>query len=216
MNWALLFIAVLGALAPASTRAQVDTPIDAIRRLHGMAACVVYQNSSSSGILAVAPGSEAERALLSWIVPGCVMNIHGMGFDYQPQMLRGAIAEEVLRLGDNNRSDGRRMRWVAPFSGLTEADIGALDERGRAALQALDLAQCIEAAAPDAVAALLNTRPTDAPEERAFQALSPHLGPCLPAGAQITISRPLLRGVLAEAAYRAAYAASRRAGGPNP
>lgn len=209
MKGFLHVIAALGGLISVAAPAQVDTRIDAIREMHHVAHCVVYNDSSASSILGVAPGSAAEHALLrrfgSRRCAGAVYDL-----TYSPQLLRGAIAEEVLRLGDNNRSDGRRMRWAAPFPSLTEADIAALDERGRASLQALDFAQCIHAAAPVAVQTLLNTFPTEAPEDRAFQELAPHFGPCLQTGARMTIAKPQLRGFLAEASYRAAYASAQQ------
>lgn len=205
----LHFIAALGGLISVSAQAQVDTRIDAIREMHDVAHCVVYNDSSASSILGVAPGSTAEYALLRRLASRrCAGAVYDL--TYSPQLLRGAIAEEVLRLGDNNRSDGRRMRWAAPFPTLTEADIAGLDERGRASLQALDFAQCIHAAAPASVQMLLNTFPTEAPEERAFQELAPHFGPCLQAGARMTIAKPQLRGFLAEASYRAAYVSAQR------
>lgn len=209
MRRLLPIIAAFGGLAATGARAEIDTTADAIRALHGQAECIVYRNSDASGIVGVAPGSQAERTLLRRLLPGCIGGAYHL--DAQGQLLRGAIVERVLRLDDNNRGDGRRMRWVPPFTGLSEADVAALDERGRAALRALDFAQCVQAAGPDAVQALLDTRPTYSPEGDAFQQLAPLLGPCLPAGVEITISRPQLRGFLAEAAYRAAYAAHRRA-----
>lgn len=208
MRALLLLIFVCGGLLSAAARAQTDTPDDAIRAMHGRAACIVYRSASASDILGVAPGSEAERRLLRGLSSGCIGGAYFL--DLGPMLMRGAIAEEVLRVGDNNRSNGRRMRWVPPFTGLSQAEIAALEERGRAALRALDFAQCIQAAAPDAVQALLATAPTYSPERDAFQALASFLGPCLPAGAQIAISRPQLRGLLAEAAYRATYAARHR------
>ncbi len=211
----LLFVAAIGGVVSAPLRAQVDTQADAIRAMHRVAACLVFNESSISGILAVPPGSAAERALLRLATPYCTGNVIGISLVYRSQMLRGTIAEEVLRLGDNNRTNGRRMRWVAPFTALSAADVAALDERGRLALGALDLAQCVQAAAPNEVQALLNTRPTDPPEGDAFRQLSPFFGPCLEAGAQVTISRPQLRGFLAEAAYRAAFAAGTRSGSPH-
>jgi hypothetical protein len=102
------------------------------------------------------------------------------------------------------------MRWVAPFTALGASEVAALDQQGHLALGALDLAQCVYAAAPDKVSALLKTVPTYAPEQKAFRQLSPVLGPCLQDGAQITISLPQLRGFLAEAMYRAIYAAGGR------
>jgi hypothetical protein len=203
-----LILAGLSGLVSSAARAEVDTTADAIRMMHRQASCIVYRASKASRIVAVPPGSQAERRLLNDLQAGCIGGPYFI--DAERQLRRGAIVEEVLRLGDDNRSDGRRMRWVAPFTALGAPEVAALDPQGRSALAALDLAQCVYAAAPDKTRALLKTAPTYAPEQKAFRDLSPHLGPCLQDGARVTISLPLLRGSLAEAMYRAIYAAGGR------
>jgi hypothetical protein len=205
----LLFVAALATLLPGPARAALDTQEDAILAMYDFGRCVALYDSVASSVLGLPPGSQMERELLRKISnPRC---LNGQGFvytlDYEPQLLRGAIAEELLGREDGERVNGRTIRWVAPFTGLTEADIAALDERGRSSLNALDFAQCLLADAPEAVEAVLVTRPTKSPEERAFLALIPFLGPCLPEGAQMSISKPQLRSFLAEAYYRREYAA---------
>jgi hypothetical protein len=203
-----LILAALAGLISSAAHAEIDTTADAIRMLHKLASCIVYEAPKASNIVAVPPGSQAERKLLRDLQAGCIGGAYFV--DAQKQLQRGAIIEEVLRLGDNNRRDGRRMRWVAPFSALDASQVAALDQQGRSALGALDLAQCVYAAAPDKVSALLKTVPTYAPEQKAFSRLSQDLGPCLRDGAQITFSLAQLRGFLAEAMYRAVYAAGGR------
>ena len=203
-----LILAALAGLISGAAHAEIDTTADAIRMLHRHASCIVYRASNASRIVAVPPGSQAERKLLRDLQAGCIGGAYSV--DAHKQLQRGAIIEEILRLGDNNRSHGRRMRWVAPFTPLGASEVAALDRQGRSAMGALDLAQCVYAAAPDKVRALLKTAPTYADEQKAFRQLSPHLGPCLQHGAQITFSLPQLRGFLAEAMYRAIYAAGGR------
>ena len=122
-----LIVVALGGLTSTPARAELDSPDESIRAVHRYAACVVYLDSSAGDVLGVPPGSQAERTLLRRIqTPRCIT---GGGFayslDFQPHLLRGAIAEEVLRLGDGNRSNGKRIRWAVPFARLTEADIAA-------------------------------------------------------------------------------------------
>lgn len=201
-------LAGLFGLVSGSAHAGLDTRADAIRFLHRKASCIVYRTSEAASIFAVPPGSQAERRLLRDLQAGCIGGAYFVEADRQLQ--RGAIIELILRLGDNDRSYGRRIRWAAPFPALGAAEVAALDAQGRMALGTLDLAQCVYAAAPDKVRALLKTSPTYAPEQKAFSALSPFLGPCLQEGVQITFSLPLLRGALAEAMYRAVYASGGR------
>jgi hypothetical protein len=169
--------------------------------------CVVQEEPSQSRrVLTVPPGSAEERALLQKISTDRCVSGHGQVYDidFEPQMLRGVIAEVVLD------ADGRKGKLAPPFTGLTAATIATLDERGRNALRALDFAGCIVAAAPDAVTVLLKTNPASSHEARAFEQLGPDLGQCLPQGSQMTLAKPQLRGFLAEAAYRSAYAAVHR------
>jgi hypothetical protein len=193
----------------ASTSAQASAPgfssNDSIRRMYSYGWCVVKEDPAQSRrILTVPPGSAEERALLKKISTDRCLSGQGQVFyiDFEPQMLRGVIAEVVLD------ADGPKGKLAPPFTGLTPATIAALDERGRSALRALDFADCIVGAAPDKVAAVLKSKPASSKEARAFQQIGPHLSPCLTQGAQMTLAKPQLRGFLAEAAYRAAYAAA--------
>ena len=213
-----LLSATLASLAavllfPAAASAQNRSLDDSIRGMHLYGWCVVIGSPSQSRqVLGHAPGSAAERNLLREIASDRCTNGQGALEEllFQPQMLRGAIAEQIFH-DDVVRLGARpRRTLVAPFTGLTAEEIAALSDSGRSSLRALDFAQCVMTAAPDGVVALLGTRPTTRAEERAFQQLSAHFGPCLPQGAQMTIAKPQLRGFLAEAAYRHAYAAARQ------
>ncbi|MGZ8352106.1 MAG: hypothetical protein ACXWUJ_03260 [Allosphingosinicella sp.] len=202
------FLLVLALFASASAQASAPgfSSDDSIRRMYTYGWCVVQvAPSQSRRILTVPPGSAEERALLRKIETDRCLSGQGQVFyiDFEPQMLRGVIAEVVLD------ADGGKGKLAPPFTGLTAATIATLDDRGRSALRALDFAACIAGAAPDAVGAVLETRPASSKEDRAFQQLGPHLSPCLPKGARMTLAKPQLRGFLAEAAYRAAYAAER-------
>lgn len=209
MKGALAVLIALWSAASVPAQAGADKETArTVQRMHEYGRCVVDNSPSDSRrVLARAPGSREERSLLHAISILKCLNGHGglEQIDFQPEWLRGLVAEEVLRrdrAGERVRGSDR----MAPFTGLTAADIAALDEKGRRTLRGLDFAQCVEAAAPKAVEQLLATEPTSAEEGRAFGALVPYLGPCLPSGAEASIVRPQLRGFLAEAAYRAAFA----------
>ena len=184
---------------------------ESVRAMHTYGYCVVERAPNRSRrVLTLPPGSEEERDLLQAVSTDLCLSGHGhvSQMSFQPQLLRGVIAEAVLD-SHNARRDARgRAAMVVPFTGLTLADIAGLEERGRAALRALDFSQCVVAAAPDTVSALLQTEPTSEAEDRAFEQLVPHLSPCLSQGAQLNIVKPQLRGFLAEASYRAAYVAA--------
>jgi hypothetical protein len=202
----ILLVLALFASASAQASAPGFTQTDSIQRMYRYGWCVVREDPSQSRrVLTVPPGSAEERALLRKIQTDRCLSGQGQVFyiDFEPQMLRGVIAEVVLD------ADGPVGKLAPPFTGLDAAAIASLDERGRASLRALDFAACLVGAAPGEVTALLKTRPASAKEARAFQQLGPQLSPCLAQGAQMTLAKPQLRGFLAEAAYRATYAAAR-------
>jgi len=181
-------------------------------RLHDYGDCLVNDYPSSARrLLSYAPGSRGERNLLASFgnTPRC---LEGEGaveqLYFQREMLRGIVAEAILRADAEPAPPGERVQRSAPFSRLSDSDIAALDEKGRLSLLGLTLAQCIDAAAPDAVAALFKTDPLSPDEDRAFRQIGPQLSPCLKEGAEMKIGKPQLRGFLAEARYRAAYAAA--------
>lgn len=200
----ILLVLALFASASAHASAPGFTTDDSIRRMYTYGWCVVKVDPSRSRrVLTVPPGSAEERDLLRKISTDECLSGQGQVFyiDFEPQMLRGVIAEVVLD------ADGPEGKLAPPFTGLTPETIAALDEEGRSALVALDFAGCVVGAAPADVAAVLKTRPASSKEARAFRELGPHFSPCLAQGAQMTLAKPQLRGFLAEAAYRAAYAA---------
>jgi hypothetical protein len=200
----LLALAFVG-IGSAQAEVPAFTSEESIRGMYDYGACVVeLEPAQSRRVLTVPPGSTDERALLRKISTDRCVSGHGQVYhiDYEPQMLRGVIAEVVLDL------DKDKGRLAAPFTGQTAEAIAALDERGRSALGALDFAACIVGRAPDPVTAVLRTKPASSKEAEALKLLRPHLSPCLRAGARLTIAKPQLRGFLAEAAYRASYAAA--------
>lgn len=203
-------LVTLGGLAFAQAEAQTHAQDESIRAMRSYGRCVVELSPSSSRrVLGQPPGSRQERALLRAVANDLCLDGQGAveRLDFEPQMLRGAIAEAILRLDALPRKPGQRVDHVPPFAALTSADIAALDEKSRAALWGLEFAQCIDLAAPETVTALFKTDPASPQEGQVFQQLRAYMGPCVPQGQQMTISKPQLRGFLAEAAYRAASAA---------
>jgi hypothetical protein len=199
----------LGGFGFAQAEARPGPQDESIRAMYAYGRCVVDATPSSSRrVLSHPPGSREELALLRTVSNPLCLNGHGdiEQLDFAPQALRGAIAEAILRRDAGPRRPGERASHEPPFTALTPADIAALDEKDRVLLWGLDFAQCIDQAAPNAVADLLKTDPTSQQEDQAFQQLRAYMGPCLPQGAQMTIVKPQLRGFLAEAVYRAAYA----------
>jgi hypothetical protein len=170
-----------------------------------MVYCAVRDDPADARkLFATPPGSPEEAKLIrSLAAERCLVVGLGLPYlNYDRQLLRGVIAEAVL---DRSRKEGPVDPAVAPFGNLSPDAIGALDAKGRASLSGLDFAQCVVATSPEGVKALLNTNPTWDEQDKAIEKLAPYLGPCLPKGAQISYSKLVLRGLLAEAAYRSLY-----------
>lgn len=88
------------------------------------------------------------------------------------------------------------------YAALTDVN----DPEGQHYIRTRSFAQCAVMAAPQQVATMLFSRELGKSEADALVEVTPHLGPCLPEGHQMTITRPLLFGWLAETMYRASKA----------
>jgi hypothetical protein len=201
-------LVVIGLLAATSPTSAQDTGgiTEATRTMFQMAYCAVRRDAADARkLFMTAPGSKDEakliRSLTSQQCFGFLAGAQNPEFDRQ--LIRGAIAEAVL---DDARSrKGHPDPSVAPFGNLSVDAIASLDAKGQASLIGLDFAQCVVAASPEDVKALLNTNPTWGTQDKAIQQLQPYLGPCLPKGAEVSFSKLVLRGLLAEADYRSLY-----------
>jgi hypothetical protein len=192
---------------PSVAAAQEFRSTDSTRVMFRMGYCAVRDDPAHARMLfATPPGSKEEAKLLhSLAAERC--QVVGLGLPYlehnDRQLLRGVIAEAVL--DDSRKMKGTVDPAAAPFGSLSAEAIASLDAKGRASLAGLDFAQCIVAASPEGVKALLNTSPTWDEQDKAIEQLQPYLGPCLPKGAEVSFSKLVLRGLLAEAAYRSFY-----------
>ena len=198
--------AALAATVPSMAFAQDFPSTESIRAMFTQGYCAVrHHPASASKLLATPPGSKEEaKVIRSLGLEHCLPVGLGLPYlDLDRQLLRGVIAEAVL--DESRKKKGKIDPAAAPFGNLSPDAIGALDEKGQASLAGLDFAQCLVAASPDGVKKLLNTNPTWGTQDKAIQQLQPYLGPCLPKGAEVAFSKLVLRGLLAEAAYRSFY-----------
>jgi hypothetical protein len=191
---------------PSMAAAQEFRSTDSTRVMFRMGYCAVRDDPAHARMLfATPPGSKEEaRILHSLAAERC--QVVGLGLPYlevDRQLLRGVIAEAVL--DDSRKMKGTVDPAAAPFGSLSAEAIASLDAKGRASLAGLDFAQCIVATSREGVKALLNTSPTWDEQDKAIEQLQPYLGPCLPQGAEVSFSKLVLRGLLAEAAYRSFY-----------
>jgi hypothetical protein len=196
-----------GLLAvPFRASAQEFRDVEARRALYGHAYCAVRNDlQDAKKLFTMPPGSREEAKILHSLgAQNCGLIVYGgPALEADRQLMRGIIAEAVY--DQSVKKKGRVDPAMAPFGNLSTDAIAALDAKGQAALAGLDFAQCVVAAAPEGAKALLNSNSVTGEQERVLAQLQPHFAPCLPNGAQFTFSKPMLRGLIAEAAYRSIY-----------
>ena len=201
----ILLAASAGATSSV-TSAQEFRSTEPTRALFVQGYCAARHNAASARkVFTAPPGSKEEAKLIRSLTTQACGGLTGIGLPYlesERQLLRGVIAEAVLEQARKKKAVDPT---VAPFGNLSADAIAALDAKGQASLLGLDFAQCVVAASPAGVKALLNTNPTWDKQDKAIQQLQPYLGPCLPKGAEVTYSNLVLRGLIAEAAYRSLY-----------
>jgi hypothetical protein len=209
MRWRVSIVACLvaGSLSmPTSAPSQGFTEVESGRALYSHAYCAVRNDlPDAKKLFTTPPGSKEEAKLLrSLNVEVCGLFGNGLpALEADHQLIRGVIAEAVYDQSGKNKAHVDPA--VAPFGNLSADAMAALDAKGRASLVGLDFAQCVVAASPDGVKALLNSSFVTGEQDKVLGQLQPYFAPCLPRGAQITFSKLMLRGLFAEAAYRSLY-----------
>jgi hypothetical protein len=191
---------------PANAPAQEFRDVDARRALYGRAYCAVRNDlQDAKKLFTTPPGSKEEAKILrSLDAQNCALIVYGgPALEADRQLMRGVIAEAVYDQSVKKKS--KVDPALAPFGNLSADAIAALDVKGHASLAGLDFAQCVVAASPEGAKALLNSSSTTGEQEKVLGQLQPYFAPCLPKGGQITFSKLMLRGLIAEAAYRTLY-----------
>jgi len=177
-----------------------------MRALFGHGYCAVRNDlPDAKKLFTTPPGSKDEaKVLRSLGAQNCGLIVYGgPALEADRQLMRGVIAEAVY--DQFRKTNGSIDPAAAPFGNLSEDAIASLDAKGRVTLAGLDIAQCIVAASPEGVKALLTKSSDPRDQDKAFGQLLPYFAPCVPKGAQITFSKVMLRGLIAEAAYRSLY-----------
>jgi hypothetical protein len=174
------------------------------RQTHDAAICLAWRDQAY-GILQQLPHSMRE----SNYVGGAFTHGNDRCFPEGRRLLiggrflRGAAAEFLLERPNGPRTD-------APIFQMPDAEgLQRQDANIRAPLIFIQIGECAARANPAGVMALLATE-VGTPEERtAFNAMVPAMGGCVPGGVTFQLPRLLIRGYLAEGAYRNAVAARR-------
>jgi hypothetical protein len=214
----MIVLLAAGVLAQA-VQTKEGTPQQAIVAMHRLAACLV-QNRRRQVVtmLQQIPSSAAEQSAaraLAAAAQDCLGDAAGemvqgegattlqMRFP-SSALMRGPLFEALYKQDFENFAL-RRGRTPLPLPDLDAMEkTPDLSDHSKRSLAVDDFAACVVAANPAESLALLETAPASSDEEKHVDALTPALGPCFAKGIQFSINHPMLRGFVAEAAYRRA------------
>lgn len=169
-----------------------------VRSLYRLAICVrLKQRQAAEALLASAPGSAEENALLRAAVPSgptdCPIRNTRLVIR-SAILLRGAIAESIYNGG------GFRPRKA---SALSLTDALQPSEQGSEFAVARWVAHCAVRREPRLAHDVLKWNIGAVGEQRALRLLKPAFIACLPSGERLRISRINIRALIAEELYRA-------------
>jgi hypothetical protein len=212
----VLGLSLLLALQDAAAKEDGDVAAEtaeAIRTMHSFTHCVVGRHRSEVlRFLALEPNSsEYRRFGMGLVDSNCVTA--GARLRFRWPLFRGGIYESLYHR-DFPRSAAARFDDLPPLPYSSSSH--GLDPVARARnIAILEFGGCVVRGSPDEARALLASDVASAEEDAAFRPLGARLSACLPAGQTSTFSRPILRGILAEALYGLSIA-RRRAGPDRP
>lgn len=205
-------VLALAGLAGAAAAAPIDEPPlipdwkqshleegnSAVRSVYMFAVCTRnHKREAAEKLLATAPGSAEETALVDVILPP--------GYTECPVLaarttirstifLRGALAEAMYN-GDGTRP---RAESPLPLAGTFQPAAG-----GSLATVASSVATCAVRRSPRLAHAVVSNNAGSQREYKALRALEPTLLACLAPGSRLRISRINFRAMIAEQLYRA-------------
>jgi hypothetical protein len=197
----LSLLAAVASAALALPAGTVSASTPATSALEKFGTCAVRQYEGAE-LLATQPGSAEEAEVLAEFTRRSCSTPAA-----KPQMLRGAVAEQLFK-ADFTAIGSRPRRDLLEVFTVEEEDLAAMDASGRRRLEMLGFGTCVAAAEPVKSVALLNAAPGSAEEARILAELQPQFSPCLVEGEKLDLAKAELRGALAEGAYRLALAHS--------
>lgn len=177
-----------------------------LRNIHNLGACIAGYNDPSS-LLTALPASSEDAQILSGTARWTNCNASRFKTKFPRRALRGAIIESFFER--DFAVDGKPVRkvrnvYVAPSG----KDLERLPAMVKASLTLVRVGTCVAANDPTGVRGLLATKVATSEERSAFELLKPVLARCLPEGVSLKMHKIMLRGFIAEGAYRAAAAAA--------
>ncbi len=176
---------------------------NAVLVAHELAGCLIVKRGSVARHLLDSRDAEEVQKLNSSLTGEveCLANIsgndlvEGVQVNYPTDVMRGDLAEELLRKDERSILQLPAMPIQRTYSRPWFALSGRHDSVD-------EMAACVASTNPAAVMALVDSTPFSASEDSAFSNLIPLMGPCLVAGTKLDAKREPLRAALAEALYQ--------------
>lgn len=197
---------------PARANPARSEEAEAQRVMLTYAACIVRRRRDGVvRFLAEPSGTDESRRLGDRIaIDDCLVDGE---LRFNASLFRGALYEALYKKDYSARPLPASFAGVPPIR-YSAKDPATLTGRARSWLALNEFADCVVRATPGAVRALIASEVTSAAEAAAFRQVQPALGGCLTSGVELSFSRPVLRGLIAESLYRLTAAASAPAGAP--
>jgi hypothetical protein len=119
---------------------------------------------------------------------------------YSPTFYRGPVAEYYLAWIQSGKKIPKGMLDI--YTDPAPEERAKLKPEIRIALALVDVGSCVDQANHDATMKLFRTEPESAEESQVLASLTSDLADCIPPGVQLTFAKFILRGFLAEGAFR--------------
>lgn len=181
------------ARGPAGAASATDSGLVA---LPAFAACMIdHDQPAIERVIASFPDEREEKALWRLADSDCLSQGE---LRSTSRLLRGALYAELYRRSFSSRAPSlvsTSIDWVADAKGQLEAAAANYIALGQ-------FAECLVLKHPEESRQLMLVPPRSQRESDALRAMMPDMGPCLAAGVEIKLSKPVVEALLAEALYR--------------
>ena len=193
------------ARIPSSASLTGERGADAQKVLNAYAACVVKRSRRGvEAYLNQLPGTPtAGPALMKLMTDSC---LDAGELKFKAPLIRGALFESLYRT-DAKLLKPTNLETVAAIDYARGAS-PPLSDGTRLHLGLLDFSDCVVRNSPDGARELVTSKVASAGETVALGKLGQSFNACLSKDVELKFSRPILRGVVAEALYRLSAAGS--------
>jgi hypothetical protein len=185
-----------------------ESTAEARRVLNDYATCLVKESERRvHEFLITFPGTAEARKIGADIAESDCLYTGQLRF--QPSLFRGSLYEALY-----SRDFAQKATIDFTAAPALDYSVGkpSGDEAADGQVAIRNFADCVIRADPANARALTLSKVSSSEESRAFEALKPELSGCLTTGIELTFSKPVLRGLVAETLYRLTAASAAAAG----